>query len=361
MDLREMARQRIWNQRLAGSRFTNPADVVAWCGAMQAQEYAYAKWAIGQRSLRLDDAAVEQALHDGTILRTHALRPTWHFLVANDICWVQRLTGPRVHVVNRAMYRRLELDDALLGRAHDLVTTALRDAQYRTRQELAGVLREGGIEASGQRLAYIVMALELDAVICNGPRRGKQHTYALVAERAPQARLLADEEALAELTRRYFTSHGPATVKDYVWWSGLTTRQARAGIALLGDALAQLDLEGRTFVCAPGTMPVETSSPPVHLLQGFDEYIIGYTESRSVLDVAGLARDIPISQFPYWHALAVDGQVIGHWRWQLRARSMSLELQLGRSLTPEERTALDAEAQRCAAFCGLPVELAFTS
>jgi hypothetical protein len=359
MDLYDIARLRVNNQHLSNQAFTSPRDVVTSCGAVQAQEYAYAKWSVAQRATGLDDAAVEAALTAGDILRTHALRPTWHFLPAGDIRWVQELTGPRVHTVNRSMYRKLEVDAALVGRARDLITLALRDGNDLTRQEISSVLRQGGIEAAGQRLAYIVMHLELDAVLCNGPRRGKQHTYALVAVRSPQATLLPYEEALIELTRRYFTSHGPATVKDYVWWSGLTTRQARAGIALLGEALEQFDLAGMRFYAAAEQPPRDLAIPHVLLLQGFDEYIVGYTESRSALDQEGFARVIPISQFPYWHAIIIDGQVVGHWRWQLRSKSATIELQLGRDLSDAERAALDREAARCADFLGRPVILNF--
>lgn len=224
----DLVRRRFHNQKLARSRFHRPAEVVAWLGAIQAQDYAGAKWAIGLRSTGLRDAGIEQAFNEGAILRTHLMRPTWHFVTPADIRWILALTAPRVHAVNAYSYRKFGLDRGIFARSRVAFERALQGGKQLTRLELASVLGRAGIPAESLRLAYLMMQAELDGVICSGARRGNQFTYALLDERAPHVKNLEREEALAELTRRYLSSHGPATLSDYVWWSGLTARDAPA-------------------------------------------------------------------------------------------------------------------------------------
>ena len=251
-----LVRERLRNQSLAVSRLRTPGEVVAWLGAAQAQDYAGAKWALGLRAKGLTDAAVEQAFDEGAILRTHILRPTWHFVAPADIRWMLALSAPRVHAVNAYAYRTFELDAAVLARSRAALERALAGGRQLTRLELAKVLQRAGVQADGPRLAHVMMHAELDAVICSGARRGKQFTYALLEERAPRAKVLPRDEALAELTRRYFASHGPATLRDYVWWSGLTARDARAGMA---DELARS--RPRSTVDPIGSCPAEPGCP----------------------------------------------------------------------------------------------------
>lgn len=356
MDRHEIARTRLLNQRIEGTCESTPEDVIAAFGAMQAQEYPYAKWGIGQRSGTKDND-VERALTEGAILRTHAMRPTWHFVAARDIRWIQELTGPRVHAVNRSIYARNELDEGVLRLARNLVERALQDGNHLTRQEIAALLRDGGIEATGQRLAYVVMHLELDAVICSGPRRGRQHTYALVQERAPHAGSMERDEALAELTRRYFARHGPATVKDFVWWSGLLMRDARRGVDMFGTDLERFELDGSIYYHAPVGETGPWAPTSVRLLQAYDEYIVGYRESRHVLDIEGAAIVPPSGRLVFWHAVTIDGQVAGYWRRSEKSRQLSVEFQPARTLDEDEYEALCAEAERFGAFFGQPAEL----
>jgi hypothetical protein len=239
--------QRLYNQRLEGARFQKPEEVVAWFGAVQAQEYALTLWSLGMRMEQAVDTSIEQAFNEGRILRTHAMRPTWHFVAPEDIRWILALTAPRVHQVNATMCRKLESDEGMLKHSTQIMAQALQGNRYHTRAELSAVLADAGIHAEKLRLAYIAHYAELEGVICSGPRRGKQQTYALIDERAPQARQLARDEALAELVRRYFTSHGPATMRDFAWWSGLTIADTRAGLEMLGRHIMREEIAGQTY------------------------------------------------------------------------------------------------------------------
>jgi hypothetical protein len=195
----ELARLRLRAQRLAGERLRAGEEVVGWLVAVQAQDYAGAKWSLGQRARNLTDDGVDAAFNAGRILRTHVLRPTWHFVLPGDIRSLLALTAPRVNAANAYMYRKLELDERTLMKTQDVIGAALGGGRHLTRRQLAEVLRTNGIEASGQRLAYIVMRAELDALVCSGPRNRKQFTYALHDARPPPARALERDEALGGL------------------------------------------------------------------------------------------------------------------------------------------------------------------
>jgi hypothetical protein len=301
------------------------------------------------------DSMIEQAFTEGAILRTHVMRPTWHFVAPADIRWLLALTGPRVNAVNGYMYRRLELDDALFQQSNAVITTALERGKQLTRAELAMALKEAGIVAEGMRLGYIVHRAELDAVVCSGARRGKQFTYALLAERAPQAKSLERDEALAELTRRYFTSHGPAMIKDFAWWSGLTTADAKAGLEMVGSHLVKEVIDGRTYWFSPDIPAIEDPSPTAHLLPIYDEYTIAYKDHSGILDPAYTeqARNIV-----FGGVIAMAGQGVGSWRRTFSKGQVVVEAAPFRPFTAAEQDAFAEAAGRYAEFLGLPVALA---
>jgi len=262
----DIAQQRLYHQRLIADPFEKPVDVVDWLVAVQAQDYFGAKWALGLRLRDAHDADLDRAFNAGEILRTHMLRPTWHFVTPIDIRWLLALTAPRVNAANAAMYRKLELDNATLKRGYKAMTKALQSGQHLTREELSEALGKAGIAATGQRLAYIVMHAELDGLICSGPRRGKQFTYALLEERVPPVAPLKRAEALATLTQRYFASHGPAMAQDFAKWSGLTTADAKLGLDMVGTQLQRETLNGAEYWFSSSAMPINTQRVIHHRL-----------------------------------------------------------------------------------------------
>jgi hypothetical protein len=346
--------------RLAGAPLGAPAEVVGWLGAVQSQDYGPAKWSLGQRTGGVADAAVEQAFTDGTILRTHVLRPTWHFVLPADIRWMLELTAPRVHTLNAYMYRRLGLDDAVIAKSTSLLAGALEGGNLRTRKDLGAVLEGADIATAGFRLAYLLMHAELEGVICSGPLRGKQHTYALLDERTPVTGRRSREEALAALTLRYFTSHGPATQKDFRWWSSLTAADVKRGLEMVAPQLEHEVIDDLGYWFAPSPPAPPDPSPTVRLLQGYDEYIVGYSESKYVLDVAGAARSLPLDRVPFNHAVVLDGQVAGHWKRTLRSDAVIIEAALYQPFADPQTRALQAAADRHGAFLGLPATVVCT-
>jgi hypothetical protein len=355
MTMINIAAQRLYNQHLEGEKFQTPAEVVGWLGAVQAQEYGLAKWALGLRMGNATDEVLERAFNDGAILRTHVMRPTWHFVTPEDIRWILELTAPRVHAVNAYMYRQLELDAELLVRCSDAIVKVLEGEQHLTRAELGSVLTEIGIDTTnGMRLGYIVHHAELERIVCSGPRQGKQHTYALIDERAPQSRKLARDEALAELTRRYFTSHGPATVKDFAWWSGLTVADVKVGLSMLGSQLVSEEIDGQTFWYSPSMSAIQQAPITGHLLPVYDEYGIAYKYHSASLD--SMYAEQMKSGF-FTSAFVLGGQYIGMWRRTFNKGAIHIEVAPFRPFTAAEQEAFAEAAQRFGDFMNMPVVL----
>ena len=353
-----IAHQRLLNQHIALQTFQKPDDVVRWLGAVQAQDYAAAKWAVAQRTKGIVDSAVDQAFNKGEILRTHVMRPTWHFVAPEDIRWLLALTAPRVYAANAYQYRRLELDKATFKHSNAALTKALRDSQQLTRAELASVLQQAGIDASDLlRMTYLILSAELDGVICSGARRGKQFTYALLDERVPAAKTLSRAEALAELTRRYFTGHGPASAEDFVWWSGMTRADVRSGIEMVKPQLGREVVNGQTYWFAASMTTAKVSPQAAYLLSNYDEYIVGYTDRSAIFDSSHVdkldARSNPLFQ----HTMVINGQVAGTWKRTLKKDAVIIELNPFAPLTKSEKQTVSAAAEKYGKFLELPVAL----
>ena len=291
-----------------------------WLGAVQAQDYHAAKWALGLRMRNATHAAVEAAFNEGKIIRTHLLRPTWHFVAPEDIRWLLQLTAPHVNRRCGSGYRMFELDDAVFKKSNKVITKALRGGKHVTRAVLKAALNKAGIAADdGVRLAHILIRAELDGVVCSGPRAGKQFTYALLEERVPPGKTMTRDEALAELTRRYFTSHGPATLADFIWWSGLSTTDARHGMELYKPQMTRIK-NRIDYQC--------------HLLPAFDEYFVAYKE-RTI--IPGITN---------WDVLGptiiIGGKVAGKWK----QTNGQITLTLLRDLNKSEQRALTRAQER---------------
>ncbi len=348
---------RLYNQRLSHTQYDDPVDVVRWLGAVQAQDYAAATWAVAQRTTGVTVASLERAFGDGRILRTHVMRPTWHFVTPADIRWLLALTAPRVRSALGHRDRLLGLDETVLAQSNPILVAALQGNTYRTRAELAAALEQAGIPASSDRMVHILMHAELDGLICSGPRRGKQFTYALLEERAPQARSLPRDNALAELTRRYITSHGPATVKDFAWWSGLTTAEARTGFELAGPDLVEEEIDGETYWSTEPVSAAPSSDPAAYLLSNYDEYIVGYTDRSAIFDNNHAEHLDARGNILFQNTVILDGQVVGTWKRTIEKHAVIIETTLFAPLERAQTQAIEAAAERYGAFLGLPVEI----
>lgn len=334
MTTRDIISHRLINQQIAKTKFKKPHEIVSWMAAMQAQEFAMAKWAIGLRLPGLIDADVEKAFNEGSILRTHLLRPTWHFVTPADICWLLALTAPRVNAVNAYWYRKFELDNKIFKRSNNTIVKTLRGGKQLTRTALKSALEQVKIRASGLRLSYLMMRAELDGIICSGAREGKQFTYALLEERVPPFGTLKHDEALAELTKRYFLSRGPVTLQDFVYWSGLTMKEAKEGASTL-TSFEHVTINGHEYIFEPdesksidnihsrkSVFPL-TGLQTTFLMPDYDEYGISY-KNRSALTMGPPLTHPPTTESgtsivkksieAYSHLIVVDGMIGGTWQ-----------------------------------------------
>ena len=357
----DLLRRRMASTRLTGAPFDSAEESVRWHGAIQGQDYGPAKWSIGQRTRELTDEDIDRELDDGAILRTHALRPTWHLLTRGDIRWVLALTGPRVHRQLDRRFGQLGLDPKTLARCEKRISAALDGDSHLSRKEIAGVLNVAKIDPSGQRLPFILIHCELESVICSGRLAGKQQTFALLDDRAPAGVTLDRDEAISELIRRYLQSHGPATIADFRWWSGLTVADIRRTLHLLGSDVTAEEVGGMTFWSLAGDRESPPAMRAAHLLQMLDEAFVAYTESRHFGDPrADEARGAWGERgMPAAHVL-LRGRVAGHWKRTLGRQAMKVELMLYDDPKPRDLRTIEAAAKRMGSFVGLPVTTSVT-
>lgn len=352
----EIARQRLYRQGVSRPVTSDPVEVVRRLGAVQAQDYYGAKWAVGQRTAGVNDAGMDEVFGRGDILRTHVLRPTWHFVTPEDIRWMLALTAPRVHALNGTYYRKMELDDAIFAASEAALAAALQGGNFLTRPEITAMLHRAKIATDDLRFVYLLMHAELEGLICSGPRRGKQFTYALLDERAPQAKHLARDEALAELTLRYFSGHGPATAHDMTWWSGLTLADARAGIEMVKARLEHEVIEGKEYWFVSTVQLTDSTVPVAFLLPNYDESIASYQDRSAAVDPI-YTQMWDRGNAIFSHHVVIDGQIIGSWQRTLSKRAVTVEVRPFRTLSTAEAHAVAVAASRYGEFLGLPLVL----
>lgn len=356
MNVRDLIHRRLASQFLLRPGHGLATDVVRALGAVQSQDYAGAKWALGQRVAAATDASIDRLFDAGLILRTHVLRPTWHFVLPEDIRWMLALTAPRISAAMASYNRKFGLTPAVFRRCNDTVARALEGGRHLTRSELRAALARAGIHAAPQPLGHIMMQTELDGVTCSGARRGKQFTYALFDERVPGSGGRDRDESLADLTLRYFRTRGPATIADMSWWAGLTQADVKRGleIAGAGGGLRKVEIGGRPYWT---TVDQRTprARPTAHLLPNYDEFFIGLRDRSAVAGRVGGKALVTGGDALTAHVVFLDGQVVGGWRRILDGPTVVISLQLIARITREERARIERQAQRIARFLGTTV------
>ena len=369
MDADDVVRLRLRRQQLRSPHADTPEAALKNLLAVQSQEFAYARWSLAQRTAGASAADVEQAVADGRILRTHILRPTWHFVHRDDLRWLSALSAPRLHQGNQSMYRQTGIDAAVASRSARVLARAVAGGAHKTREELAAELQRSGFTGKGLELAYLIMHAEISGVLTSGtPVRSKggalRQTYALFDERVPAAPTgPADRPAaLAELVRRYFQSRGPATAKDCADWSGLTVTDVRLGLALALEidpgALETAALDGTEVHFLPDSQhePAAGGRPRIDLIQCYDEYVMGYSRTRHFL--GGTAPALPERDTPM-HVVLRDGRMVGSWRHVLAGSSCELDIRTGpdpgSGANPGTDRAVDEAVEAYGKFLEMPV------
>lgn len=305
-------RQRLAAQCIQGSPLTDPADVVRWMLAMQGQDLAGAKWSVGLRAPGSTLADVDASLADGTVIRSWPMRGTLHLVAAADIGWMLELTAGRTLQSMARRYRELDLDDETFEQAREVAIGALQGGRALPRAELFAHFEKAGIATTGQRAPHLLGRLHLTRTLCLGPMHGVHQAVVLMDEWVPNPRRMERDEALGEFVRRYFSSHGPATIRDFIWWTKLLVRDANVGLEMARDQLEELVIDGTSYWMAPG-LPDRASSA-VHLLPGFDEYLLGYQDRSAVLAAQYAQAIVPGNNGMFQPTIVSAGRVVGTWR-----------------------------------------------
>ncbi len=340
-------------QRVMGPRFEAPLDAVRWLGAVQAQDYLGALWAIGLRTRGATEAAVERAIADRLIVRTWPMRGTLHFVAAADARWMLALLTPKVIRASAARLRQLDLDEAVFARSRDLLARALEGGRRLSRDAIYALLRDAGISPAGQRGIHILWRLAQERLVCFASREGKQHTFALLEEWLPPARALERDEALAELATRYFTGHGPSTLEDFGWWSGLPAALAREALELAKPRLAREVVGDRVLWASGAERALGSTRSEAYLLPAFDELLVGYRDRSASLDPA-YARRVGNLLSP---TLVHEGQVVGTWTRSFRKDTVEVRTTFFERAAPSRARAVAEAAAGYGAFVGRRVVL----
>lgn len=350
----DILRMRLANQGLARASFRSPEDVVSWFGAVQAQDYLGSLWAIGLRMRNATEALVETAEARRAIVRTWPMRGTLHFVAAADARWMTSLLAPRVIARNAARLKReFDLDAALVTRARDVVARALEGGRRLERSAVYEALDARKIRTANSRGLHLLLCLAMEGTLCLAGRQGKQHTFALLDEWLPKAKELERDAALAELARRYLTSHGPATIRDFMWWAGITAKDAAIALDGARATLASEHFGGVVYWWGAGrTKTRRSKAPQAQLLPGFDEYTVAYQDRALLVEPASRLSKMGI----LGPVVVIDGRVAGLWKRKLGGSTVSIALDLSRKPTGAQREALRRAAREYGDFLGLDVK-----
>ncbi len=349
MTVADIRERRLLKQHLASPVFTNPADIVYHMGAIQAQDYTGAKWAIAQRLRGTTDALIEKAFTDGDIIRTHVMRPTWHFVHPKDIRWMLELTSARVQATASSYHKQLQLDHKVFSACEKAIAKALQGGKQLMRDEVAEALQQAGIATNEQRFIHIMMQMELIGLLCSGGRKGKQFTYALLGERVPSTKTIDRQDALALLTERYFTSHGPATLQDYVWWSGLTVTDAKAGLEMVKHKFLCEPIDGSNYWFTERSDAPQNKIPVAFLLPNYDEYIVSYKDRSATIESSDINKADPRGTI-FNHTIIINGHICAIWKRTIGKNKVDMEVIPFKPLSKVNQAAITLSAKRYAKF-----------
>jgi hypothetical protein len=358
MTNRTIVRLRQVNQSICPPSVHRPEDAVRMMGAIQAQDYRGALWAIGLRARNSTERSIERAVAERKIIRTWPMRGTLHFVSPSEVRWMLKYLTP--HIVARAAsrFRQLHLDDATFNRCRAILEKLLRGGNLLTREAIYASLEKNRISCAGQRGIHMLWKLAQDGVICFGPREGKQPTFVLLEEWIPPAKIPSLQEAIATLAKRFFKSHGPATIKDFIWWSGLQPAVARSGLDCVKESLRNNDVGGQAMWFPGKTEKRRSGSRSIRLLPAFDEYLVGYKDRSAVIDVRDTRKALPGGGV-LRPTLVIEGRIRGTWKRTILKDKVMIQIDPFITLRKSLVWEIESEATRYGEFLDKDVVLKF--
>ena len=340
---------RLFNQQITQQSFQKPGELVEWFGAMQAQDYQGAKWAIALRLKGITDTGIEQAIADKKIVRTWPMRRTLHFVSPQDIRWMLKLLTPRIISRSKALYRQLELDEKLFSKCRKLFTKAMEGEKQLPRNEMYDTLEKAKISTKAMRGLHILCHLSQEGLICFASRKGRQPTFALLDDWVSPAKPLTNDEALATLTKKYFLSHGPATINDFAWWSGLTIAEVKKGIEIIKTDLQNEKANGQLFWLTNDISFEKNKTRSVYLLPSFDEYLVAYKD-RSIAIDSSHSKNIFGANGIFNPVILVNNKVAGTWKRSFEKDKVRIETNLFSELSNAKREAITKAVKQYGKF-----------
>lgn len=319
MNLTDISHLRLINQQIIASKFKTAKEIVGCMGAMQAQDFSMAKWAIGVRLLKSTDKLIESAIDKGEIIRTHLMRPTWHFVSSDDIYWMLELTAPQIKASLKSRDKELEINKFIYEKSNFIIENALHGGKHLFREELVSGLEQANIATDNNRASHLLLRAELDGIICSGTTKNNKITYALLSERVPKAKVFTREEALSKLAQKYFTSHGPATLQDFVWWAGLSVTESKHALEMIKSNLVSETIDNQTYWFTDLFSIPNIDKELVCLLPAYDEFIISYKDRTATLPFEIHNKAVSNNGI-FRPTIVIKGQVRGLWKRTIKKR-----------------------------------------
>lgn len=356
MTSNKIANLRLISQQILKPKSDDAQDIVAWMGAMQAQDFNMAKWAIGLRLNKATEKDIDAAINSGEIIRTHVLRPTWHFISSDDIYWMVELTASRIKSSMKGRNKQLELTDKIFKKSFSIIEKALKDENHLTRKELVKDLNKAKIATNENRSSHILFHAELEGIICSGRMKGRQTTYALLQERVPKPQPLKKEEALYKLAKKYFESHCPATLADFIWWSGLSVTDAKLALSLIKDEFISEKTDAQEYWFPRSFSIPKKIKGSIFLLPAFDEFLISYKD-RSAAIVSEHQRKAFSNNGIFWPVIVTNGRAMGMWKREIKKNKLLIAATLFDKTNEAVRELLKKPLKKLEYFSGHEAEI----
>lgn len=359
MNQNGIAHFRLFSQQIANPKFKSVKELVAHMGAMQAQDFNMAKWAIGLRLKKSTQENIDAAINSGSIIRTHILRPTWHFISSEDIYWMLDLTAPRIKASMKGRHKQLELTEIVLKKCNKIIQKILSENQIATRKEIIRELNKARISTDENRASHILFNAELDKIICSGKMKGKETTYALLHERVAEPKSLQKQVALEKLATKYFKSHSPATLQDFVWWSGLAITDAKSGMEMIKKDFIPEKINDKEYWIPKSFAPSKKIENSVFLLPAFDEFLISYKE-RSASVMTEHASKAFSKNGIFWPTVLINEKVMGTWKREIKKDKLSITINFFDSKTKLKNNLLEEAVARLELFLNMKAGIIVT-
>jgi hypothetical protein len=351
----EISSIRLLNQQIVDPQFERIQDLIEWMGAMQAQVFNMMRWAVGIRMSEATDQSIKESFNKGEIIRTHLLRPTWHLVSSNDFFWILELTRAHLKPRMRSRQNQLELTAPLLNQCKTIVEKRLENGDHLTREEIMILLENSGISTSGQRAAHIMMDCELDGIVCSGALKDKKQTYALAAERVQVKNSFTREESLYKLAQKYFTSHGPASLKDFIWWSGLPVKDAKKALEMVTPELDSIETDSKEYWLSSKLVLSGKIKYTAHLIPAYDEFIISYTDRADIILAEHHKKAISDNGI-FWPVVVINGKAKGVWKTNLKKNKIILETDYFQPVNRNEKELVRNASEKYSRFLTLEIE-----